>query len=64
VVYWISVTGLLYSAGNLTANCRASGTSEPLTFGSWANFTAGGTSSSGAVANSTGTYACYTNMTA
>ncbi len=59
VVYWVFVTAWLYSAGELTANCRSSPAS-PLTFSDLKDFyTTGSVNTTG----SSGTYTCYTNVT-
>ncbi len=56
IVYWISVTALLYSAGDLTANCR-NGTTTPYTFSQLQSFYNGTSAPSG----NTGTFECFQN---
>uniref|UniRef100_A0A7S0RW54 Choline transporter-like protein n=1 Tax=Chlamydomonas leiostraca TaxID=1034604 RepID=A0A7S0RW54_9CHLO len=53
LIYWIAITGLLYSAGDLTANCR-SPDSSPFTF---SNFSSVGSSPS-----TTSNSSCYAGL--
>lgn len=62
VVYWVSVTAMLYSAGTLVATCRSPSSYQAFGFSSLKNFSASSTSS-GSYNSSTGTVNCYTSLT-
>ncbi|KAJ9522324.1 hypothetical protein QJQ45_008201 [Haematococcus lacustris] len=62
VIYWIAVTALLYSAGDLSAHCRppSAGNSTSFSFTSMGNITA---SSLAPTAPSAANTTCYANVT-
>ena len=61
VVYWVSVTAMLYTAGTMTANCREPSSHQSFGFSSLGSFTP--SSASGSFNSTTGTVNCYTNIT-
>ncbi len=58
VVYWVAITALLYSAGDLTTNCRSPDDVKPLTFSGLSNYT-----DAVPPTTSNATMSCYRNMT-
>lgn len=56
VVYWVSVTAMLYTAGTLTANCRAQSSYEPFSLSSLGSLS---TSTVFTQSTSTTDVACY-----
>ena len=62
VVYWVSVTAMLYSAGTLVATCRSPSSYQAFGFSSLKNFSAS-SSSSGSYNSTTDTVNCYTSLT-
>ncbi|GAX82666.1 hypothetical protein CEUSTIGMA_g10092.t1 [Chlamydomonas eustigma] len=62
VLYWISVTALLYTAGSLTATCRTPSSHQSFGLSSLNNFSVSSAFSS-SYNSTSGTVNCYTNLT-
>jgi len=61
LIYWIAVTAMLYTAGDLTANCRSSTSHQPFNWNSLKNLSASSLAPS--FNSSSSTASCYNNVT-